>query len=1213
MIKIMRIHININIIKLSLACVFYFWSFQAVAQKAYVVSKPFPNHFFIQNNGQWNHLDSNIGFILWNDVHNISLSKKQAGFTWDYFSVPLKKEGEKKASQKITPIQDRVQQVFLNSNPNPQIIIEKASDFYWTYGPEEWNSKGFQKVTYKNVYPFIDVYYESFDNPSLGHFKYGFVLHPGANVNDIQMQFVGAKTIPRKNNNHLLKAKHFGLLDSGWSAMQNDKIVACRTQLKNNVIQIKLNGHERVAAPIIIDPYVKVIDSLIDFIVDPYRLYSNLVYHMDFDNQDNAYVMSCASQYPEIAKYDSTGKLNWVFSGQLPSIGWYSTATNIWIVGAMLVDKSTNSIYMSQGFQSGKNGPETVRINSNGNYDNYLAYGRADAPEVWDLNMNCNFNKIIASGGGINEPLNLFMLGKTSSTSKPPKFRISDDSMTTGQDIIRSVIDENNHYFVLLNSWQFLPVYDQNGYAVGNKAKKYIALIWANDSFNKPNYTTELTDYFKFQEAGNSIVPMTNNRFNGLAVNDSLIFAYDGKVLAAMEKYTGKILCIDSVSWHGGKRGHLGQSGIAVDRCNHVFVGGDSANVLVYSFQNKQFKLDSNIHLFSPSKKRRTMDIRLNPLNNQIFVSGDSFTAYFTNPYANSCSVVRTFEIKTKITSPCKGNFIAEILDADSQTDYTFQWTNLTAKKRPVVQTHSGVGLFRDTLFYPKAGDTFELLVAKNFLCNGEYQKALFTTGIVNRREIFDTLCAGQSFAIREHKIFRDSVFSDTLINRYQCDSAVTYHITFKDSSRYHQKVTLCRGDTLRVGKNIYTVPGFYKDTLLNAVGCDSFVYSEFSIAKDTVRIKEHVCNTFFYKVGDSAFYKPGLYTVVMTGSQGCDSVVLADISMSRDTAVRIRPNICDGDTFFLLGLRYTLSGNFQTQLPRVDGCDSIIRLTLNVRSHHWIDIDTNICWGDSVSVGNRVYKKSGIYRDSLKSVFGCDSVINTTVVVNPTFDTARVFILCGDSSVTINNNTYTQSASFNFKHKSSAGCDSLVRYRIIKTNLEPNFSIDTSELPEFTLDNLSVDAIKYIWSFDDGYLDSVNSNITYKFNKSDQIHRICLKVIDSVGCTDSLCINVPASQFSFDLYNSFSPNNDGFNDRFVIKSQGQDLQYSIMIFNRWGAKVYDAERAWTSDPQYFWNGRVMNVGPDCPSGSYFVLYSLYLDGPDSPPTQLHGAITLLR
>ena len=58
---------------------------------------------------------------------------------------------------------------------------------------------------------------------------------------------------------------------------------------------------------------------------------------------------------------------------------------------------------------------------------------------------------------------------------------------------------------------------------------------------------------------------------------------------------------------------------------------------------------------------------------------------------------------------------------------------------------------------------------------------------------------------------------------------------------------------------------------------------------------------------------------------------------------------------------------------------------------------------------------------------------------------------------------------------------------------------------------------------------------------------------------------------------------------------------------------VYDVEKAWTNQPQLFWNGRVMNTGPDCPAGSYFVLYTLYLDGPDAPPTQLHGAITLLR
>jgi hypothetical protein len=68
-----------------------------------------------------------------------------------------------------------------------------------------------------------------------------------------------------------------------------------------------------------------------------------------------------------------------------------------------------------------------------------------------------------------------------------------------------------------------------------------------------------------------------------------------------------------------------------------------------------------------------------------------------------------------------------------------------------------------------------------------------------------------------------------------------------------------------------------------------------------------------------------------------------------------------------------------------------------------------------------------------------------------------------------------------------------------------------------------------------------------------------------------------------------------------------------MMIFNRWGAKVYDVEKAWTNQPQLFWNGRVMNTGPDCPAGSYFVLYTLYLDGPDAPATNIHGAIKLIR
>jgi hypothetical protein len=106
--------------------------------------------------------------------------------------------------------------------------------------------------------------------------------------------------------------------------------------------------------------------------------------------------------------------------------------------------------------------------------------------------LNCNFNKIIASGGGPGEPINMVMLDKNSSTNKPPKFHVTDDSVTVGQDIVRSEIDKNNNYFILINSWKTLQLFDQNGYPVGNKFSKHVAVIWVNDSFNFPKYTSEL-------------------------------------------------------------------------------------------------------------------------------------------------------------------------------------------------------------------------------------------------------------------------------------------------------------------------------------------------------------------------------------------------------------------------------------------------------------------------------------------------------------------------------------------------------------------------------------------------------------------------------------------------------------------------------------------------------------------------------------------------
>ena len=83
---------------------------------------------------------------------------------------------------------------FLNGNPNPTIVPDKALANYNNYilgnDPTKWasNCKVYQAVTYKNVYPNIDIrFYTS--NETL---KYDIIVHPGGDPNKVILYFDGA-------------------------------------------------------------------------------------------------------------------------------------------------------------------------------------------------------------------------------------------------------------------------------------------------------------------------------------------------------------------------------------------------------------------------------------------------------------------------------------------------------------------------------------------------------------------------------------------------------------------------------------------------------------------------------------------------------------------------------------------------------------------------------------------------------------------------------------------------------------------------------------------------------------------------------------------------------------------------------------------------------------------------------------------------------------
>src|SRR5437899_776387 len=96
---------------------------------------------------------------------------------------------------------------FLNSNSDVEVISDKKQEYYENYylahTPEAGiTAHSFTKLTYKNLWPNIDLILECSPNQSARHsglepepqpnsLEYSFILHPGANIKDIQLQWNG--------------------------------------------------------------------------------------------------------------------------------------------------------------------------------------------------------------------------------------------------------------------------------------------------------------------------------------------------------------------------------------------------------------------------------------------------------------------------------------------------------------------------------------------------------------------------------------------------------------------------------------------------------------------------------------------------------------------------------------------------------------------------------------------------------------------------------------------------------------------------------------------------------------------------------------------------------------------------------------------------------------------------------------------------------------
>lgn len=576
--------------------------------------------FFVENTGQYNiketfsrkvfyALDNGLEKIYFTNVGPVYVLQKQIKLkehaleAMENGKLPLHKQR----------IQSTLQMLWIGADTlRAKLKATDKQNHYFTHGFAAQNASAYKKLTYQNIYPHIDLeYIIPYDHDN--GIKYSFVVHPGGNPQNIKGLYSGdikklSKSVSEEIHVYTSAAE---LVESAPISYDGQgKVVKSNWKLNGDTLGFWFPDGYDSASTLIIDPWVNSGVTMSS---------NNAAYDVDYDFAGNMYIYG-GNNCTKVAKYSSAGTLLWTFSGTVTPINWISQPTSY--VGNFGVDKFTGKCLVGQG--QNPIGSTLIRLDANGNYDNFVTTANNQYQEIWDMGFTCLTGNVFTLGGGHLSNSSAATINTVNFTANLTTFQPQN---TNGhQDISCHAIDDQGVVFV---------AYSTNGNnPLQNKLCK-VGNGLGNQIWTQPNVFNTMV------EVGNKsqylLSPIYSNGFNCLAVNANYLFYYDGFNLGAYSKQTGQILASTNLFPQLVKR----QGGIAVDDCNNLYLGG-IGQINALHFNGSSFTALSSISLAVTTTMQSVFDIRLDKAHQLLYVCGSGFAGTYNAIHSNTCGVANS-------------------------------------------------------------------------------------------------------------------------------------------------------------------------------------------------------------------------------------------------------------------------------------------------------------------------------------------------------------------------------------------------------------------------------------------------------------------------------------------------------------------------------------------------------------------------------------------
>ena len=298
----------------------------------------------------------------------------------------------------------------------------------------------------------------------------------------------------------------------------------------------------------------------------------------------------------------------------------------------------------------------------------------------------------------------------------------------------------------------------------------------------------------------------------------------------------------------------------------------------------------------------------------------------------------------------------------------------------------------------------------------------------ISRQEIYDTICEGTTYDFHGRDLTQAGTYSDTLQTINGCDSVIVLTLSVNHVATTPLSATICSNETYDFHGRDLTQAGTYSDTLQTINGCDSVIVLTLSVNHvATTPLSATICSNETYDFHGRDLTQAGTYSDTLQTINGCDSVIVLTLSVNHVATTPLSATICNNETYDFHGRDLTQAGTYSDTLQTINGCDSVIVLTLSVNPVASTPLSATICNNETYDFHGRDLTQAGTYSDTLQTINGCDSVIVLTLSINPVASTPLSATICNNETYDFHGRNLTQAGTYSDTLQTINGCDSVI------------------------------------------------------------------------------------------------------------------------------------------------------------------------------------------